>query len=129
MANKTRKYCASFPCSNIAEPGSSYCKAHSPARAPKETDPFYLSVRWRRFRDWYLGKHPLCEQCEKEGRLTPAAMVDHIREIKDGGALTSEGNAMSLCWKHHAIKTAQEKNHRKGMKDNRTVSDKETYYG
>ncbi len=65
---KSNKYCASFPCSNIAEPGSPYCKEHQPARAPKETDPFYLSVQWRRFRQWYLGRHPLCEQCEKERR-------------------------------------------------------------
>lgn len=124
---KANRYCASFPCPNMAEPGSPYCKDHQPARAPKETDPFYLSVQWRRFRQWYLGRHPLCEQCEKEGRITPAAMVDHIVEIKDGGALTSESNAMSLCWKCHGIKTAQVKNHRKGSENNRAGSAKETY--
>lgn len=127
MADRSRKYCSTFPCRNLAEPGSSYCQEHTPARAPKDTDPFYLSVQWRRFRQWYLGRHPLCEQCEKEGRLTRAAMVDHIVEIKDGGALTSESNAMSLCWKCHGIKTANEKNHRKGSENNRAGSAKETY--
>ncbi len=122
MAKKANKYCAVFPCSNMAEAGSSYCQEHRPARAPKETDPFYLSVQWRRFREWYIGKHPLCEQC---GR--PADMVDHITEIQDGGALTSEDNAMSMCWKCHALKTAQKKNHRKSGKDNRPVSGGETY--
>jgi len=108
----TKKYCASFPGPNIAVNGA-YCQEHQPAKAPKETDPFYLSVAWRRFRDWYIGKHPLCEPCEREGRLTPAVMVDHIIEIKDGGALTSDENAESMCWKCHAVKTAIEKNRRK----------------
>ena len=128
MTQKARKYCASFPCRNLAEPGSSYCRDHRPARAQKVTDAFYLSVAWRRFRAWYLGRHPLCEQCEREGRPdTPADMVDHILEIQDGGALTSEENAMSLCWKCHGIKTAKAKNHRRSSGNNRAGSTKETY--
>lgn len=121
MTNKSKKYCAAFPCNQVAVNGA-YCLAHRAPASPKETDPFYLSVRWRRFRAWYMGKHPLCEQCEREGRLIPADMVDHVIEIKDGGALTSEENAMSLCWKCHALKTAEEKNHRKSTKDNRPGS-------
>ena len=121
-----KKYCGSFPCRKLAEQGSSYCQEHRPPRAPKETDPFYLSVRWRRFRAWYLSKHSLCEQCEREGRgAVPAVMVDHIIEIEDGGALTEEENAMSMCWKCHGIKTAQNKaknmskNHQLPTADNR----------
>ncbi|MEI9477390.1 MAG: HNH endonuclease signature motif containing protein [Deltaproteobacteria bacterium] len=122
----TRKYCAAFPCSNLAVDGA-YCVEHRPARAPKETNPFYLSVRWRRFREWYLGKYPLCEQCLLDGRPdTAAVMVDHIVEIEDGGALTEEENSQSLCWKCHGIKTAQAKNHRIGTRDNRCGSEKET---
>jgi 5-methylcytosine-specific restriction endonuclease McrA len=55
-------------------------------------------------------------------------MVDHIIEIKDGGALTSEDNAQALCWKCHGLKTAAErakrKNHQQSHNDNRV--DKET---
>jgi 5-methylcytosine-specific restriction protein A len=127
----SRKYCASFPCSNMAESGSSYCQEHKRPDAPKETDPFYLSVRWRRFRACYLGKHPLCEVCEQEGRLTPAAMVDHIIEVKDGGDLTTEDNAMSMCFHCHNTKTATErnkrKNHQQSKHDNRLVSQRRTY--
>ncbi|HNZ65245.1 MAG TPA: HNH endonuclease signature motif containing protein [Smithella sp.] len=126
MTNKSKKYCAAFPCSNLAVYGA-YCAEHKPAAALKETDPFYLSPVWRRFRAWYLTNHPLCEQCEREGRLIKADMVDHIIEIKDGGALTDESNAMSLCWKCHGIKTAKAKNHRKSRKDNRAGSRTETY--
>ena len=125
MANKPVKYCAAFPCPNLAMPGCAYCAQHRPTRAPKETDPFYVSVEWRRFRDWYIGKHPLCEQCQREGRPDiPADMVDHIIELKDGGARTSEENAMSLCWKCHGIKTARAKNHRKSSGNNRAGSAK-----
>ena len=133
MSNKPGKYCIKFPCSNLAVNGA-HCPAHRPARAPKETEPFYLSVRWRRFREWYIGRHPLCEVCEREGRgAVPASMVDHIIEIKDGGALTSEDNAESKCWKCHGIKTASEKdrrkNHQQSCEDNRVVSTEDTYYG
>ena len=126
MANKARKYCAAFPCFYLAEDRSAYCHRHQPARAPKETDPFYLTVQWRKFRDWYITRHPICEMCEKEGRLTPAVMVDHIVEIRDGGALTSEENAQSLCWRCHGEKTANEKNHRKLTGNNRAGSAERT---
>ena len=113
MTDKPRKYCAAFPCKNLAEDGA-YCHRHRPAPAPKQTDKFYLSVAWRRFRAWYLGKHPLCEQCEREGRgPVPAGMVDHIIEIKDGGDRLSEENAQALCWKCHGIKTAENKRRNK----------------
>jgi 5-methylcytosine-specific restriction enzyme A len=112
----------------MAEAGSSYCQEHQPARAPKEADDFYVSVAWRRFRGWYLRQHPLCEQCEKEGVLTRAAMVDHIIELKDGGSRLSEENAMSMCWKHHGIKTAEAKNHRQSYGNNRVGSAGETSY-
>ena len=124
--NKPPKYCAAFPCFYLAEPPSAYCHNHQRARVPKEAAPFYLSVQWRRFRDWYIKQHPICEQCDKEGRLTPTVMVDHIVEISDGGALTSEDNVQALCWKCHGIKTALMKNRRKPTRKNRTGSQKQT---
>jgi len=122
MPNKPNKFCAAFPCRNLAVNGA-YCHEHKPAKAPKETDPFYLSVAWRRFRNWFISKYPLCQKCLEEGRETPAVMVDHIIEIKDGGALTDEDNAMSLCHKCHNMKSAAErsrrKNHQQSRNDNR----------
>lgn len=127
------KYCKAFPCDCLADPGSAYCQAHKPGRAPKEADPFYVSVRWRRFRSWYIKQHPLCEQCLADGRTEPAAVVDHIHEIKDGGALTSDENAQSLCYKCHAVKSSQarneRKNHRGSKPDNRWVRTEDTYLG
>lgn len=126
MTDKPRKYCAAFPCRNFAEDGA-YCHRHRPAPAPKKADKFYLSVAWRRFRAWYLGKHPLCEQCLRDLRgPVPAQMVDHIIEVKDGGDRLSEDNAMSLCFHCHNVKTAavqnKRKNHQLPKQNNRQVS-------
>ena len=115
MASKPNKYCIKFPCRNMAIPGSAYCAKHQPAKAHKDADPFYTSVRWRRFRDWYIGKHPLCEMCQAEGREVTAVIVDHIVELKDGGAPLDEDNAQSLCRACHNRKTATEKQKR-GLK-------------
>jgi 5-methylcytosine-specific restriction protein A len=121
---KPVRYCLAFPCPNLAAVGSAYCSTHQPARAPKQVDDFYVTPRWRRFRDWYLANHPLCEQCEREGRDgVPAVMVDHIVELRDGGEQTAEANAMALCWKCHGIKTAAaKKNRQESSKSNRPGS-------
>lgn len=119
MPNKPLKYCKAFPCPNLAVAGSAYCLEHKPARAPKKRDKFYGTGAWRRFRDWYIGEHPFCEQCEQEGRqLVMAVIVDHIIELKDGGLPFSEDNAMSLCRSCHKRKTdvqaKRRKNHQIG---------------
>ncbi len=108
MTNKSKILCCIPACNQIAVNGA-YCAKHGPAPASKETDAFYLSVRWRRFRAWYSGQKNTryTGWCEREGRLTLLIWVDHVIEIKDGGNLTSEENAMSLCWKCHAVKTAK----------------------
>ena len=40
-------------------------------------------ARWQKARRWYLKRHPLCQMCEAEGRLTPATQVHH--KIKHNG--------------------------------------------
>ena len=58
-----------------------------------------------RIRAAYVAKHPLCEQCEAEGRLTPVAEVHHIRPLAHGGT-HDENNLMSLCKPCHSRQTA-----------------------
>jgi len=113
MANKPRKYCAAFPCRNLAETGSAYCNFHRPAPAIKQTDAFYVSKAWRRFRTYYMALHPLCEQCESIQLYIPSVICDHIIELKDGGAPLDEANVQALCASCHNKKTASEKNKRK----------------
>ena len=55
---------------------------------------------WKRIRDRYAAAHPLCEQCLKEGRLTPVEEVHHILSISQGGTHDAS-NLMSLCQSCH----------------------------
>jgi len=74
----------------------------------KKREPFYGTAAWRKFSDWYKRQHPLCENCKAKGIVTPVYCVDHVIEIKDGGALLSSSNSRSLCRRCHARKTAFE---------------------
>lgn len=79
--------------------------------------------RWQSARHAYLGRHPLCVECQRENRLTAATVVDHIRPhrlaeaLKDGSqsAIRSaqslfwdQDNWQALCKTHHDAKTARE---------------------
>ncbi|WP_067783062.1 HNH endonuclease [Actinomyces vulturis] len=91
-----------------------YCETHA-----KEADTNYRHYErdpqinrrygsdWRKIRAAYVAKHPLCEQCEKEGRLTPVAEVHHIRPLAHGGT-HDEFNLMSLCKPCHSRQTAMD---------------------
>lgn len=63
--------------------------------------------RWKRIRDHYIAAHPLCEQCEKLGRVTPAEEVHHIKPLAQGGTNDKE-NLMALCKPCHSGITARQ---------------------
>ena len=63
-----------------------------------------------RRRRW-LQAHPLCVECEKEGRVTAATVPDHILALVNGGE-DAESNLQSLCEECHRIKTARDLGHR-----------------
>lgn len=86
-----------------------YC---SNAAGKKRRAYFYGTTAWRKFRAIYISKHPLCEHCLKDGKLTAATLVDHVIEIMDGGARLSESNVQSLCDACHNRKTALKKKER-----------------
>ena len=119
MPKKPPTVCRAYGCSNATTNRDGYCDScESPIlkkRRHKKSDPFYGTARWKKFRAWYIGKHPLCEECLDVDRMVDANVVDHIVEIKDGGSLTSEDNARSLCNKCHAKKTSLSKMKREGL--------------
>ena len=70
---------------------------------------FYQSTAWRKLRAIKLNEEPMCEECARLGRLTPAQMVDHIVPINKGGAGLDMDNLQSLCNTCHARKSARDK--------------------
>ena len=63
---------------------------------------------WRKARNAHLAAEPLCRHCEREGRVTPATMVDHIVPLPHGPRL-DPANLQSLCGAHHKIKTDKDR--------------------
>lgn len=56
----------------------------------------------------WLDAHPLCVECEAEGKTTAADVVDHITPLWKGGR-DDESNFQSLCQvPHHDAKTKAE---------------------
>jgi 5-methylcytosine-specific restriction protein A len=62
---------------------------------------------WVKFRIRYLRVHPLCVDCLKSDRVTPATDVHHVCKLRDGGDRLDANNCMSLCHKHHSERTAR----------------------
>lgn len=120
MPKASKHPCPHPGCGALVDYGTRYCPAHQPDKtAQKVYDQarpeakFYHSARWKRLRAWFLRRHPLCEMCLKDGRVTPSKVVDHIQEIADGGARYDTDNLQALCIACHNSKTAAEKQKRK----------------
>lgn len=62
-----------------------------------------------------MSEHPLCVHCQRSGRVSVAAEVDHIVPLHQGGA-DDETNLQSLCAPCHQAKTAREAAGRGGAK-------------
>ena len=71
----------------------------------------YNTTRWKKLREAYLMQHPLCEMCEKDGKVNEAVEVHHITpisyaeselEMKELGY--NPNNLMALCKEcHHKL--------------------------
>ncbi len=58
--------------------------------------------RWDKARRTFLTGHPLCVMCERDGRVTPATVVDHITPHRGDHALFwDQANWQPLCKPHH----------------------------
>lgn len=70
----------------------------------------YQSFKWRKHRDRYIKRNPLCEVCNEIGLVTEAKVVDHVIPIRSPhyGSIWSEANWMSLCQLCHNTKRKRE---------------------
>jgi 5-methylcytosine-specific restriction protein A len=84
-------------------------KEYNRRKRDKKSQGFYESDAWRNLRKQQINRQPLCEMCLKEGRYEKATAVDHITEIRKGGARLDIENLQSLCWSCHSRKTRSER--------------------
>ena len=83
-------------------------------RHKKRIEPFdikgtkfnYHSSIWRKIRKLKVSMSPLCQT---EGCFLPVHTVDHIIPINKGGATLDLENLQSLCKRHNAIKTSNDR--------------------
>ena len=58
----------------------------------------YKTKQWREGRLAFLTEHPICAHCQRRDRLTPATVVDHIKDHKGNETLFFEqDNWQPLC--------------------------------
>ena len=106
MPRKPKRPCSYPGCSRLID--GRYCEEHRQVagrqynkyKRDPNTNQRYGRA-WRRIRELYIQAHPICEQCEKEGRLTLAEEVHHILPLADGGTHDAE-NLMALCKSCHS---------------------------
>jgi len=105
MPKRPKRPCSTPGCPNLTD--GRYCEEHRVVER-RRYDKFERSPdvnkkygrAWKRIRDRYAREHPLCEWCEKNGRLTSAEEVHHILPISLGGT-HDKSNLMSLCKSCH----------------------------
>lgn len=76
----------------------------------------YQNTTWRKLRDTYMKEHPICEECLKTGKITPATDVHHKKSpFRNGevnyGLLLDDKNLMSLCKECHGLIHAKQQGH------------------
>jgi hypothetical protein len=78
-------------------------------RGPRD---WYQKQSWRNQRRHQLQSEPLCQQCLKQGQITPATQVDHVEPHKGDLTKFRMGKLQSLCQQCHWRKTQAERGYR-----------------
>ena len=111
-------------CPNLVEINQKYCPTCLPLekkRQRKETreydktrDPnvvkWQKSARFQRSRAWFLKRNPICNECEKQNKLTPATILHHITPHNGEYRLFwDQSNWQGLCNACHEDKHVQDR--------------------
>lgn len=104
MPRKPKKPCRHPGCPNLSD--GVCCEIHRAQYARESAAERGYDKKWEKARKVFLRKYPLCVVCMKEGKLTPATVVDHIIPHRgDKRLFWDEGNWQPLCKTHHDKKT------------------------
>lgn len=76
----------------------------------------YQNTEWRKLREVYMHEHPLCDECLKKGKVTPATDVHHKKSPFKGGEvnynlLLDYDNLESVCKDCHGAIHANQQGH------------------
>ena len=111
MPRFPKRPCRYPGCPNLCEQGV-YCERHrkensSDAQRGGAAARGY-DARWQEARRQYLQRHPLCVECLRENKITPATVVDHIVPHRgDQKLFWDQSNWQPLCKAHHDAKTGR----------------------
>lgn len=112
MPRKPKRPCSHPGCPELTD--HRFCEVHAKQEAARyekyDRDPATrrrYGRAWKRIRDRYIAANPLCEECKKNNRLTPATEVHHILPLSRGGTHAVD-NLMSLCTPCHSAITARD---------------------
>lgn len=113
MPSKPMKPCSKPGCPALTE--GQYCSEHGRSvqqRYDRERGTAAgrgYDHKWRKAREGFLRKHPLCVYCHQKGLIITATVVDHIKPHKGDKALFwQRANWQPLCKPCHDAKTVRE---------------------
>lgn len=113
MPSKAPTFCRHAGCGELVPGG--YCDQHKPAerkqrlqgqqdynRRRSESDRLYSTQRWKKLSIVFRKRNPLCCECDADGLVRPADLVDHIKPAKSHPDLFFEwSNLRALCQECH----------------------------
>ena len=115
MGNSPSTGCHITGCPHLSIEHSGFCEEHLRERRRDADKKRGTAVergydyRWQQQSKIFLRHHPLCVECSKENKVTPANCVDHIEPHKGNQSLFwDKNNWQPLCKHHHDLKTAKE---------------------
>jgi len=107
LPNRPYRPCKHTGCASLTRDQSGYCEVHQIDQAQHSND--YdkhrgspskrgYDLTWQRLRLLYLHAHPLCEDCEEQGRVEQAVEVHHVVAIRnDKSKRLDDSNLRALC--------------------------------
>lgn len=106
MPGKPKGPCSYPSCPKLTH--DRYCKGHM-SLVNKNYNKYQINPEsnkrygraWKQTRDKYIKLYPLCEGCERQGRLTPTQEVHQILPLSKGGS-NETNNLMALCKSCHS---------------------------